>query len=55
MLRLPSSTDKKARGVGIQVWKSEEMRVRNAYSGVQCLGSEADQMSEDAQNVYIVG
>ena len=46
MLKLPSSVDRKASGVGMQVLNTEEMLVRKWFCGVQWSGTEAKAIQE---------
>ena len=51
MLRLPSVTDTKARFVGMQMWKTEEMRLRNSFSGSQYSGRNGDKARESQSDM----
>ena len=40
MLQMPSTVDNNDKGVGMQVWKTEERLIKKELVGEQCSGSE---------------
>lgn len=56
MLRTPSSVERKAKGVGTQVWKSVEKFVRNPLVGVQWSGILVGNIAKKAEvRLFAVG
>ena len=50
MLHTPSTVENNDKGVGMQVWKVEEMLIKKELVGVQCCGS-ADEILAGSQDM----
>lgn len=51
MLRTPSVLERKASGVGIQVWKVALIRRRKSFVGSQCAGKLDSNIVADGQTI----
>lgn len=51
MLQLPSAVENNDKGVGKQVWKTEEMLIKKELVGVQCSGSEDETTLAESQGM----
>lgn len=50
MLQMPNKVENNDKGVGMQVWKVDEMLIKKELVGVQCCGSE-DEMLAGSQDM----